>query len=242
MNFDLTDIDWVWFDLDDTLIDFTTNAHTSLVEMWRDEPLLRRLFADAETWADTYERHNMALWAEYNVGRITRHFLRLQRFIRPLTDGGASPDEALEAARRYDTLYLDYLARQKTLMPGARTMLDRLRAIDGAPRIGILSNGFQEVQFRKIDTAGLTPYIDLVVLSDDIGVNKPDRRIYDHAMSRAGVADPKRHLMIGDNPDTDIAGALAAGWQAIWYHPTRAFAGVPCPQGANEITNLNDIF
>ncbi len=116
-------------------------------------------------------------------------------------------------ARRYDTLYLDYLAREKALMPGAIDLLRTIR--DRGLRIGCLSNGFKEVQFRKIRTAGLEPWIDLVVLSDDIGVNKPDRRIFEYAMERSGDTDPTHHLMIGDNPDTDIRGALGAGWHAV---------------------------
>ncbi len=226
----------IWVDLDDTLIDFTTNAHTSLVKMWHDEPILQQYFQSPEIWAERYEIHNMALWAKYNVGDISRDYLRLQRFMLPLTEAGMPDDEAEKVARRYDTLYLDYLARGKALMPGAIDLLRTIR--DRGLRIGCLSNGFKEVQFRKIRTAGLEPWIDLVVLSDDIGVNKPDRRIFEYAMERSGDTDPTHHLMIGDNPDTDIRGALSAGWHAVWYHPDRAFHGISCPAGAIEISDL----
>ena len=236
MKSDNNDIRVVWLDLDDTLIDFTTNSRLALTKMRADEPLLSSLFPDAAVWVETYERHNMALWAEYNMGRITRDFLRQQRFIRPLLAGGCQPDEAREAARRYDTLYLDYLAREKQLMPGAIDLLRSLRS--RGLTIGILSNGFKEVQYRKITNAGLAPWIDLTVLSDDIDVNKPDPRIFAYAMTRAGDTDPAHHIMIGDNPATDISGALAAGWRAVWYHPERAFAGTPCPAGAAEVTRL----
>lgn len=239
MTLDITGISTVWIDLDDTLIDFTTNAHTSLVKMWRDEPVLQRLFASSEQWAELYEAHNMALWAQYNVGDITRDHLRLQRFLLPLTEAGMPQEEAEAIARRYDTLYLDYLAAEKALMPGAMDLLKFLRA--KGVNVGCLSNGFKEVQFRKIRTAGLEPWIDIVVLSDDIGINKPDRRIFDYAMQRIGDTDPAHHLMIGDNPQTDIAGAIGAGWHAVWYHPHRAFPGVPCPDGAREVTGLHDL-
>ena len=203
---DLTDITTVWVDLDDTLIDFTTN---------------------------------LTLWAQYNVGRITRDYLRHQRFYLPLSEAGASEAEADTTARRFDTLYLDYLAREKALMPGAMDLLKYLRS--RGMRIGCLSNGFKEVQYRKIRSAGLEPWIDIVVLSDDIGINKPDPRIFDYAMQRTADTHPRHHLMIGDNPTTDIAGARRAGWPAIWYHPRRAFPGVPCPPGATEITDLQEL-
>lgn len=227
----------VWLDLDDTLIDFTTNAHTSLIAMWQQEPVLRNLWPDPEQWAECYERHNIALWAEYNIGRISRQYLRMERFRRPLCQAGLPDHNARSLSELFDPLYLDLLAQQKTLMPGAITLLRRLRR--AGVTIGILSNGFKEVQHRKIHTAGLDPYIDLVVLSDDIGVNKPDPRIFDHAMRQAHDTDPTHHLMIGDNPQTDIAGAIATGWNALWYHPLRAFPGVPCPKGADEITDLS---
>lgn len=228
----------VWLDLDDTIIDFTTNANTALTKMWRDLPLLQRLFANPEKWSECYERHNMALWAQYNVGAITREYLRMQRFLRPLTEAGATEEEALEAAKCYDTLYLDYLADEKELMPGALELLKWLHE-RGDVRTGILSNGFKEVQFRKMKRAGIDQYIDIVVLSDDIGVNKPDKRIYDYAMQQSGDHAPLHHLMIGDNPATDIAGAISGGWNAIYYNPRHSRTDIQLP--VREISNLSDL-
>ena len=229
----------VWLDLDDTLIDFKTNSHLALVKLWQDEEPLQRYFADAETWVKRYEGHNLALWARYNVGEISRDYLRLQRFLLPLTEVEMPLDQANALARRYDTLYLDYLAREKTLIPGAMELLAFLRS--KGFKIGCLSNGFKEVQFRKIHTAGLEPWIDLVVLSDDININKPDIRIFQYAMERAEDLNPKNHLMIGDNPQTDISGAVSAGWKSVWYHRQGTCVGVDCPSGAIEIKELLDI-
>ena len=239
MKYNGLDITTVWVDLDDTLIDFTTNAHSALVRMWHDESCLQKLFPSPGVWAELYERHNMALWALYNVGKITRGHLRMERFRLPLAEAGMPDDEARRTSLRFDTLYLDYLAQEKNLRPGAIELLQWLRKCN--VNIGILSNGFKEVQFRKIKTAGLEPYIDLVVLSDDIGINKPDIRIYRHAMQQTGDINPHHHLMIGDNPDTDIAGAVRAGWAAIWYRPERAHYSAVCPDGATMVSELSQI-
>lgn len=232
----------VWLDLDDTLIDFTTNAEAALCAMYAAEEPLRRLFATADEWIGIYERHNKALWTLYARAAVTREHLRMERFRLPLTEAGCSDAEARSLSARYDTFYLDLLARGKALMPGA---IELLRWLSRRPvKIAILSNGFRDVQFRKIHTAGLDPYIHLVVLSDDIGINKPDQRIYTYAMQQAGDTSPAHHIMIGDNPSTDIAGAISAGWHAIWYLPERARANytpAQSPCGAILAHSLADI-
>lgn len=229
----------VWVDLDDTIIDFTTNAHAALVRLYRTEGL-DRWWPDAASWARDYETHNLALWAKYNIGEISRGYLRMERFAAPLVNAGVARTVAEEMSRRFDPLYLDYLAQEKNLMPGAMDLLRHLKTC--GVKVGVLSNGFKEVQYRKMDTAGVSPWIDLTVLSDDIGVNKPDVRLYRYAMERSGEADASRHLMIGDNPATDIQGALDAGWHAVQYRPARAVeAGVSAAQGCIVEGDLDKI-
>ena len=100
------------------------------------------------------------------------------------------------------------------LMPHAREVLEYLRS---HYRIYILSNGFAELQSRKMQSAGIGHYFDGVVLSEDIGVNKPHRAIFDHALRVAGVA-ADRALMIGDNYEVDIKGAHGAGIDQVFYN------------------------
>lgn len=232
----------VWLDLDDTLIDFTTNAEAALEAMYASEWVLRGRFESANAWIETYERHNQELWTQYARSEITREYLRMERFRRPLVEGGMSDREARAVSERYDTLYLDLLAEGRVLMPGALELLGELRS--RGVTVGILSNGFREVQYRKIHNCGLEPYIDIVVLSDDIGVNKPDPRIYAYAAERVGIAEPKNHIMVGDNPETDIRGAIGAGWRAVWYLPERAerlYTREQCATGAMIADSLSDV-
>lgn len=207
------DVSWVWLDLDDTLIDFHTNsraAHRIIYE----ECNLHRFYPSPESWIDAYEEHNHKLWDMYSRQEVTQDFLRVDRFFTPLHPEWTESDEELVGfCRELDTLYLTRLAEQKALIPGAIELLEHLRA--HKYNIGVLSNGFTAVQHAKLHNTGLDRMVDLMVLSDDIGVNKPDSRLYRHAMERAGDTEPARHLMIGDNPDTDIRGALDAGWSAI---------------------------
>ena len=201
----------VWIDLDDTLWDFRENSRVALSGLY-DDYSLSDVFPTPEEWITCYERHNHALWELYNHGKIEKGYLMKERFLRPLLEG--NHPKAAELGRQFDTEYLDRLAECTGLIPGAMELLDRLRS--QGYRIGILSNGFVEVQHRKISNSGLAPHIDYVVLSDDIGINKPDVRLYRHAELVAGVT-AEECLMIGDNPDTDIAGAISAGWQALLF-------------------------
>lgn len=210
---------WVWLDLDDTLIDFHANSLAAL-RLTYAECDLDRFFATCEEWTDSYMRHNHALWDRYNRADITQAYLRMHRFLDPVKEKCPEIDETLfiPEAERLDTVYLDLLAQQKCMVDGAMELVRHLRA--HSYNIGILSNGFTDVQHRKMHTVGLDTMIDAVVLSDDIGINKPDPRIYAHAMRRSGCTDPSAHIMIGDNPATDIAGALASGWRAVLYAPS----------------------
>lgn len=213
---------WVWVDLDDTLIDFRANSRRALEEIYA-EAGLDRYFPTVEEWVEVYEKHNTRLWEQYSRAEVTKDYLRLHRMLDVLSEAvSGNVTEREEAlARRLDVDYLDALARQKQLIPGAIELLESIRS-QGC-KVGVLSNGFSQVQHRKILAAGLEPYIDLVVLSDDIGVNKPDVRIYRHAMERAGEPDVEMHAMIGDNVATDVSGAVNAGWPLVlWFNPRRS--------------------
>ncbi len=234
---DYSDIRFVWIDLDDTLIDFKANSRAALAKLYKQRNF-QTLWPAPEAWIEAYEGHNIPLWVDYSVGLIDCPTLRTERFRRPLTDAGMTNEEALALSPGLDTQYLDLLAMERRLVGGADALLSRLR--DAGYMIGVLSNGFADVQHRKIARAGLKDKIDLVVLSDDIGINKPDRRLFAYAQSLTPWPDDaRRHLMIGDNPATDIAGALNAGWKAIWYRPSRSEA--PVPEGAEAIVALDDI-
>lgn len=219
MKFD--GVTWVWLDLDDTLIDFKVNSRAAL-RILHDECALHRFIPSVDEWVETYESHNHSLWDRYSRQEITQEFLRVDRFFTPLHKGWTGTDEELvKFSWELDTIYLERLAQQKTLIPGAIRLLDYLR--ERNYYIGVLSNGFTSVQHAKLTNTGLATKIDLLVLSDDIGVNKPDTRIYRHAMERAADLEPSHHLMIGDNLSTDIRGALDSGWHAI--HLDRSTSG-----------------
>ncbi len=214
MKFDRDTIDTVWLDLDDTIWDFSNNSLIALASLYQTEGL-DRYFCTVGQWQKRYLEINHSLWPLYNSGKITKEYLMTERFRRVLANASYPEQDMEETVKRLDHEYLYRLGQLPHLVPGARDLIDYLKG--KGYRIGIISNGFKEVQSRKMQSAGITHLIDVTVLSDDINVNKPDRRIFDHALRKASTT-AGRSVIIGDNPDTDIAGALAAGWHAIYFN------------------------
>ena len=210
-------IEWVWVDLDDTVWDFSANSWDSLGELYYQEGL-DAYFASVDDWREKYLECNHSLWPLYNVGKITKEYLQLERFRRVLEEAGFPQEQLLAKSKALDPLYLSILGTKTRLVDGAREMLQYLK--DKGYRIGMISNGFYEVQYCKMRSSQVEHFFEVVVLSDDIGVNKPDRRIFDHALKKAG-AKAESSIIIGDNPDTDIYGAISAGWKAIYFNPMK---------------------
>lgn len=201
--------EWVvWFDLDDTLWDFSFNSKDTLREVYT-HYRLDRFWPDCEQWISDYHSVNDPLWVEYANGTISSKHLRFKRFHDSFRLGGMSREEAETSATEADCFYLDRLATRSRTNEGAHLLLERL-AKRGF-HLGILSNGFQNTQIKKLKSAGLDVYFDFIISSDIAGYNKPDTRIYRYAEKIAGV-NADRCIMIGDNLSTDIEGALKAGW------------------------------
>ncbi|MDE7386361.1 MAG: YjjG family noncanonical pyrimidine nucleotidase [Muribaculaceae bacterium] len=224
--------DIVWLDLDDTLWDFKANSRVALAGLYADYDLAR-WFGSADEWIERYERHNHALWDRYNHALITKDELMSSRFRLPLEDVGSPM--AAELGARFDGEYLDRLAECTRLVDGAIDLLEWIKS--RGMMTGVLSNGFTEVQHRKIRNSGLAPLVDFTVLSDDIGINKPDVRLYRHAEQVAGTT-AAQCIMVGDNPDTDIRGAVDAGWKAVLLD--RENCG-EIPHGVPVAKNLVDV-
>lgn len=203
----------VFLDLDDTLWWFTANSRIALAHtyahfrMERWEPSYNR-------FEHTYETRNAALWHDYHHGRITRDFLLVERFRHVLVQVGYDGDPT-DLATTMNHYYLTDLATLPTLVPGARELLEALHR--HGMQVNVLSNGFAGVQQGKLHSAGIDHLIDHLVLSDDCGITKPQPGIFDYAM-RVCQCTARHTLMIGDDPDTDIAGAHQAGWRTIYFN------------------------
>lgn len=202
------DIRTIFVDLDDTIWDFTANSKVALKAVYERYQLDNQCSYDV--FIKEYLLINEKLWSLYHHGKIEKDFLKRERFRASFERCGI----ICESPERFDYDYLETIVTLKKVVAGAPKLLQHLKKRGS---VNVLSNGFANLQFRKLQSAGLDRYIDLMVLSDDIGVTKPDKRLFDYALEKA-KANAETTLMIGDNYDADILGAYNAGWKTIFFN------------------------
>lgn len=205
---------WLFFDLDDTLWDFHKNSGESLRHVFSMFPEINRRFSSFDEFSKEYHIHNSALWGDFADGKISSGMLKSERWRRTLYPD-SNPLSPPDICATIDREYLHFLAEQPGLVDGAEATLSRLSKDF---MVAVLSNGFIDTQYRKLKHSGLWRFITRTVVSDEAGFQKPDPRLYDYAVSATGATGTP--IMIGDNPLTDILGALRAGWKAIWLNPS----------------------
>ena len=226
----------LFVDFDDTLYDTYGNAVISLRETF-DAYRLDRFFTDPQVFYDAYWSANIDLWMRYSHGEITRDYLIVERFRRPLSVGqGLEVTEPL--CLEMSDKFLDFCSSKPGVIEGARELMDYLK--QKGYRMHMCSNGFHEVQYKKLAACGFRDYFDTIILSEDAGVNKPSPLYFNYAF-KVSCADRETTLMIGDNLQTDIQGALSAGIDALLFNRWQVSVGESAVKPTFVVDKLLDI-
>jgi YjjG family noncanonical pyrimidine nucleotidase len=199
--------EFILLDADGTLFDYDRAEEFALTEAFRNEGL--PFLPDSHIPA--YREINERLWEEFEKKLISAADLRERRF-RDLFDAEGIVGDYAAVSKRY----LIHLAEAAFLYPEAENLLKALR-----PRykLGIITNGLKEVQRSRFAGTPVGRYLDCIVVSDEVGVQKPDPAIFEHALAAAGHSDKNTSLIVGDSLTSDIQGGINFGIDTCWFNP-----------------------
>jgi putative hydrolase of the HAD superfamily len=220
----------VLFDLDHTLFDTEKTERRALAEVARlaGIPLgARALLA--------YREANTHVWSEYRAGRVTSKELRVLRFHLWLEKLDRDPVHA----KRLAPLYLERFSSRGDLIAGASSAIRSIGRLD--VRLGVVTNGIDRVQRRRLRASDLMESFPVVVTSERAGITKPDPRIIEIALKRLRVK-AEDAVYVGDDPHVDGLAANRAAVRFVWFNPR----GEPLKPGVlvtvdHEIRHLREI-
>jgi putative hydrolase of the HAD superfamily len=204
----------IFFDLDHTIWDFDRNAYETLEELYDRYQLQSLGLQSAAEFIDHYTENNHRLWQQYHLGEISKEQLREERFRNTFLQLGVKPELV---PHQFEADYVKLSPTKTNLFEGAATVLGYLQE---KYELHIISNGFKETTLMKMDLSGLNPYFKNVIISEDVGVNKPNSAIFEYALTKAS-AIKEESIMIGDSLEADIRGAQAFGMKAIFFNPLK---------------------
>ena len=213
----MTEIRFVYFDLDDTILDHRAAQELALRDLHDHMPALSAV--PLSKVQSAYRVVNGLVWREYSAGTRDKEGTRSGRF-ELLFESLDIEADALNAA----DLYLEAYADHWVLVEGAMNAFQR---ITSRFPTGLLTNGFAEAQRAKLKRfPALTSAFSAIVISEEEGVLKPHPKLFRIATQRAGV-EPGEILYVGDSLHSDVVGGVNAGWQIAWYTDAPAVAGEP---------------
>lgn len=198
----------VFFDLDHTLWDFDKNSALTFDKIFKKHHVEISL----ETFLEVYEPVNLSYWKRYRNDEIDKIELRYGRLRDTFNEIGFAVDETLIHNLAMD--YIEFLSSFSHLFEGT---LDLLQYLQPKYHLHIITNGFEEPQLKKMNASAITSYFKTITNAEVAGVKKPNPIIFDFALNIA-KAQPKESIMIGDNYEADILGALNVGYDAIFFN------------------------
>ena len=201
----------LFFDLDNTLWDFDYNSKIVLGYIYDKFSLKTKGVPSKKQFIKNYKKVNGELWLKYREGILTKDILRYQRFLKTLISFNIDDKYLSEEMGNY---YVGKSPCQTKLIDGANEVLFNLSLYYN---LHIITNGFKEVQYIKLRKSGIFSFFDKIIVSEDVGVLKPNKKIFQFALDKCG-AKVEECLMIGDDLISDIYGARKFGMDQVFFN------------------------
>ena len=199
--------EFLFIDLDDTVLDFKMQEDAAIRKTLRSAGI-----DPTQEICDLYSRINKAHWKRMEKGEIDRNQVLFGRFEVLFAQLGVEADAKAAALS-----YMENLSEGHYFLPGAE---EALASLSKKYRLFIASNGTAKVQNKRLDSAGIRKYFEAIFISQDIGINKPDKGFFDYCFARIPGFDPRKAMIVGDSPSSDMLGGQNAGITTCWVNPT----------------------
>ena len=220
-------VEFLFLDLDDTILDFHKAEQVALSKTFRDFGIDPTQYV-----LDRYHVINKWHWEQLELGRMTRAEVQTGRFQMLFDELGVTGDPSAVTAK-----YMENLSIGHYFLPGAEETVELLSK---KYRLFLASNGTASVQKGRMTSANLYRFFEQVFVSEEVGHNKPPKAYFETAFSRIPDFDPAKALMVGDSLSSDIKGGINAGIRTCWVNPNHA-AGNPEIVPDYEIEMLKDL-
>lgn len=197
----------LFFDLDNTLLDFYKAEEKAIAEVLKEFSLP----FDTKT-VELYSSINSDFWKRFERGEIPKTDIFEGRFKTLLS--------VLNEKRNTEKLsdsYIKNLAFTYFKVDGADEILDYLK--NKGYKIYATTNGFSFTQFNRVKQSGLEPYFSKVFVSEDVGAQKPEKKYFEECISAIDEKNTENILVIGDSQSSDILGGINAGLDTCWFNP-----------------------
>lgn len=227
VKYNILKIRHLFFDLDHTLWDFEKNSEICIRQIYEQHVAIFPEHVGFDVFFQKFSTINSAMWNQLDLSQITHEYLRTFRFQKVLQALNIEIDEHFSL--ELNQMLLNLLPHQQHLMDDAFDTLEALAERDY--KLHIISNGYQDIQIKKMKSGGIYHFFDQIITNDIAGARKPGKAIFDFALYRAN-ADISNSLMIGDNLIADIEGAKNAGLRTIYFNPEL---------GGNDSENISEL-
>ncbi|MDD0823201.1 pyrimidine 5'-nucleotidase [Mannheimia sp. AT1] len=195
---------WVLFDADETLFSF--NSYLGLKAM-----LARYQIDFTEQDYQEFQAINKPLWVAYQNNEITAQDIQIRRFAKLSAQTGVEPLQ----------LNQELMAEMALVSKPLEGVIDMLNALYGKVKMGIITNGFTELQQKRLENTKTSHFFEIVVISEQIGAAKPDRQVFDYAFALMDEFDRTKVLMVGDTLASDVLGGNNAGIDTCWINTSK---------------------